>query len=586
MLTNLRLENFRGFDKYDIPLRNVTVIVGQNNAGKSTIVEALRLLSVVVHRYRNLSYNNPPSWSDLPKRYIGVAPSLKNMEINFLSFFHNYNDPPAIISAFFSDKSSVVIYLYAEDKIHAVIRDQNGKEISSRDQAYQVDLPTVNIMPQVAPVNPQEVVLTDNYVKGAISSSLAPLHFRNQLRVFYNLFPEFQEIVEETWPSVQIKELIGRERLPGRQLSLHVRNEGFVAEVAAMGHGLQMWLQTMWFLTLSKRASTVILDEPDVYMHPDLQRRIIRFLKNRHRQIILTTHSVEIMSEVQPDEILIVDKKRTKSMFASSLPAVQKIIENVGSVHNIHLAKLWNARRFILVEGKDLKILKQFQNTLFPNTQEPFDSIPHMSIMGWGGWNYAVGSSMFLKNALGEKIITYCVMDSDYHTNKEIIERKSEATTRGVQLHIWAQKEIENYLIDPTVIHRVISKRIARRTKGPTVAEIQSKIKDISDTMEETVFDAVSTEIRKYKHSLGQGGANKEARKILKMKKQDENGLLSLVSGKELLSLLLQWSQAEFGVAFSLITIAKEMASHEIPEEVSKVISTIENEETFVYDDK
>jgi AAA15 family ATPase/GTPase len=35
MLTGLTVENFRGFDKHKIPLNEVTVIVGQNNAGKS-----------------------------------------------------------------------------------------------------------------------------------------------------------------------------------------------------------------------------------------------------------------------------------------------------------------------------------------------------------------------------------------------------------------------------------------------------------------------------------------------------------------------------------------------------------------------
>ena len=48
---------------------------------------------------------------------------------------------------------------------------------------------------------------------------------------------------------------------PGDPLFLHVRNEEFVGEVAKMGHGLQMWLQTMWFLTRARDASTLILDE-------------------------------------------------------------------------------------------------------------------------------------------------------------------------------------------------------------------------------------------------------------------------------------------------------------------------------------
>ncbi len=46
MLSELRLENFRCFEDHTIPLRPLTIIVGRNNAGKSTIVEALRIVSI------------------------------------------------------------------------------------------------------------------------------------------------------------------------------------------------------------------------------------------------------------------------------------------------------------------------------------------------------------------------------------------------------------------------------------------------------------------------------------------------------------------------------------------------------------
>jgi AAA15 family ATPase/GTPase len=45
-LIELRLQNFRGFQDHRLPFRQTTVVVGQNNAGKSTIVEAPRLLAV------------------------------------------------------------------------------------------------------------------------------------------------------------------------------------------------------------------------------------------------------------------------------------------------------------------------------------------------------------------------------------------------------------------------------------------------------------------------------------------------------------------------------------------------------------
>ena len=131
MLTSLTVENFRGFSKHKVPLKEVTVIVGQNNAGKYTLVEAFRLVAIVTGRYKNLSYHQSPSWADLPKAYYGVSPSLQNLEINFDSIFHRYSDPPGVITATFSDNSTVTIYLAGEDKVFAVIRDKNGQIVKS-----------------------------------------------------------------------------------------------------------------------------------------------------------------------------------------------------------------------------------------------------------------------------------------------------------------------------------------------------------------------------------------------------------------------------------------------------------------------
>jgi AAA15 family ATPase/GTPase len=59
MLSEITFRNFKCFSRHTIPLRPVTVIVGRNNAGKSTVVEALRLVSLVVSRleFRDLNWS-------------------------------------------------------------------------------------------------------------------------------------------------------------------------------------------------------------------------------------------------------------------------------------------------------------------------------------------------------------------------------------------------------------------------------------------------------------------------------------------------------------------------------------------------
>ena len=576
MLRELKIRNFRGFADHHLPLKDLTVIVGKNNAGKTTLVEALRLLSVVVSRYKNLPYRQPPDWTNLPKREYGVSPSLRNLEINFQSIFHRYQLPPAFIQGIFDNDSSVSIYLNDNEEIYAVIRNSSGDIIRGKNQAEEAGLPSVSIMPQVTPVQPTEKILTKNYVLSAMSSYLSSSHFRNQLNYLYEqYFSEFQQIVEDTWPGVQVMELFGRSNSLPSELILHIRNEDFVGEVGLMGHGLQMWLQTMWFLTHSARSNTIILDEPDVYMHPDLQRSVIRFLRDRFPQTILTTHSIEIMSEVDPENILIIDKARDKSNFATSLQAVQRITDNIGSVHNVHLARLSSSRRFLLVEGKDIRFLKHFQDILFPSSNIPIEVMPSMEIGGWGGWTHVTGSSMTLQNATGENIHIYCLLDRDYHTQEEINERHQKAKELGINLHIWSKKEIENFFILPSAVHRYISNLIAKRTTPPNLQEVINKIESLASDMEEDVFDTLSSEYLYRNRNKSAKNSNKYAREYIKPYK--ENGsMVPIVSGKSLLSKLSSWSQSEFSVQTSPIGLIKEFHASEVHPEMKHVITAIE----------
>jgi len=576
MLTKLRLQNFRCFDNHIIPLRPTTIIVGRNNAGKSTIVEALRLISIVVSRYQSSNYSDVPSWLDIQRRYRGISPSLKNMGFNFRTVFHRYGEPPAIITAIFNTRHTVTIYIGPEDKIFAVIKNPNGSPITTKGNARNVFLPKVSALPFVGPLKYNETILTSDYVNSTMSTSLAPLHFRNELNLFYEKFNNFTAYAENSWHGLRILELQGQGELPESELSLLVQDENFVAEVGWMGHGLQMWLQTMWFLTLTKDHPTIILDEPDIYMHADLQRKLIRLLRKFGKQVIIATHSIEILSEVEPEEVLIIDKRKKESKFTTSLPAVQQVINFIGGIHNLQLTRLWNSRQCIFVEGDDFSMLKHLHDTLFPDNQESLEEIPHISVGGWGGWNIAIGSSIFLKNSGGEEITPYCIFDSDYHTGDEIAKRFEQAERHKIQLHIWKKKEIENYLLIPEVIQRIIANNIPSGNLPPDVVDIANKVDDIANDLKNDSFDAIANEFQIQDRSGGVTTANRKARQKINDAWKTSEGRFSIVSGKNVISKLSEWSNTNYNVSFSSTGIAKELLPREIPSEVINVITAIE----------
>ena len=581
MLERLELENYRGFSEHAFDLRQSSVIVGYNNAGKSTIVEALRILGVITARVSRLNFSAPPSWTNLPLIEKGVAPAVDTLAIQFSTICNHYSDEPAQIRATFVSGEAIHVWLSSDASIFAQMRDTEGEPIRSKGQALRLDFPSIEVLPQISPLEQSERVLVENYVRRNFSTPLSSKHFRNQLKIDVANYRRFRQLAEETWKGIQIIQLEGARSDYGADLRLLVRDRDFVAEVGFMGHGLQMWLQTIWFLCRSKSTSTVVLDEPDVYMHPDLQRRLVRLVKGKFPQIIVATHSVEIIGDLDPSDILIVDRAHEESRFADTLPAVQQLIDRIGGIHNVHLARLWSARRCILVEGDDLSFLKSLHDKLYPSADFSFDEIPNSSIGGWDGWPYAIGQTMMAKNALGQKVRVYCILDSDYRIPSEITSRKEEADTREVELHIWSKKEIENYFLKPEVIARIICSRNAQLDSASVTANVQEKISNIALSLKDNVFDAYATRFRDLSPAKGVTAANRAARNLLEETFESAESALDRVSGKEVLRQLSGWIHHKYGRGVSLRDILKEMQPSEIQQEMGEVIEAIESNKPF-----
>ena len=585
MLESLTFSNYKCFANHSIAFRPSTIAIGRNNAGKSTIVEALRLVSLVANRAEHLKFCAPPGWAEQYRNRRGVQPSLEDLDIDFQAVFHRYNDPPATILAKFTNGSSVELFVGREKeqgRVHGVIRNARGAIAQSAREASLAKIPAIAILPQVAPVLKDETILNSEYVRRSLSTNLASRHFRNQINLLRHFYGDFRKIAEETWPGLRIDSFIGWGGGSGDPLRLLVQNEDFVAEISWMGHGLQMWLQTMWFLARSPSAKVVMLDEPDVYMHPDLQRRLIRFLRGRFPQTIITTHSVEMLSEVDPKEILIIDREQKESVFADTLPVLQLAIDGLGAIHNVQLARLWGAKKILLVEGDDMRILRRFHDLVYPDSLDSMASVPNISLGGWGGWNYAVGSAMLLENAGGEEISAYCILDSDYRTPTELDARQKEAQDRNVRLHVWKRKEIENYLAVPAVIQRVIA---VGCQKPPSLDEIAEKIVEITEGKKNEVQDNFAESFLLEDKSKGLKSAIAKARAFLDPIWSKSDYSHHRVSGKVLLSALSAWSKSQFGVSFGIPALLRSLRREDLASEVVAVISAIQTNEPFATED-
>ena len=342
-----------------------------------------------------------------------------------------------------------------------------------------------------------------------------------------------------------------------------------------MGHGLQMWLQIVWFLARAPRRAVVILDEPDVYMHPDLQRRLLNLVRQRFRQLLIATHSIEIISDVAPQAILSVDRKQECSTFVTSLPGLQEVITDLGTVQNIDLARLMRARSFCLVEGEDIALLRILQATATPEAH-PIDLVPGGQLGGRGGWGSGIPRRLPTRNAEGQSIRSYALLDRDYFPDEEVAERKAEAQQWKVELHVWERKELENYLLVPQAISRYIAESCSDPTTPPTTDDVEAEMdRYCEEIKDDVVYDGMVEVLLPRDKRRGPSGANKQARKRLNAAWRTREGRIAMAPGKALLSHLSGWSKTHFGVQFGPEHIARALRPDEISREVLGVVGAI-----------
>ncbi len=78
-------------------------------------------------------------------------------------------------------------------------------------------------------------------------------------------------------------------------------------------------------LVKSRNSSILLIDEPDIYLHSDLQRQMLTSLENPAPDILIVTHSTEIVSEVEPDDIVLIDKSRRSAKRISDRSKLTKV---------------------------------------------------------------------------------------------------------------------------------------------------------------------------------------------------------------------------------------------------------------------
>lgn len=557
MIKQLNITNFRCYEKSTITFNGTSILVGRNNAGKSTMIEALKIISSVTRKYKTMRFVSPPEWVGREPNN-GVSPNVENMNISDRGIFHMYGNPPAIIEALFSNGTSIKAYVGEDLSIFAVLYDEGGCPARNSKEAKKIDIPIIEVLPQISAVLDTEKIIKKHTVDGNRSTRLASRNFRNQLFYYNEAFPTFKSLVESTWERLKVSPIESVFVDDGQVLQFFVRVNDFEAEIGWMGHGLQMWIQTMWFISQCPSNAIVVLDEPDVYMHADLQRRLVRLLSPMFSQLIIATHSLEIIEEVTSECIIPIDSSKRQIKPIGNEASLQSLTKQLGSPFNIDLARIFISNQFILWDGDDAarKILSAFQSVLYPQDLHPLINLPKAFIDGWKDWEkVTMIADLFALNRMNMEL--FCILNSDYQSPSEIKLRKQEAKKHKINLLVWEKKEIENYAINSDVILRYI-----------THNKLQGIIdKDTLDNVIVSILNDMKEDVLTY----SSGATNTNVEELRNDYKQPSD----IVSGREFFNILSLWTQEEYGITISARQIVPYFHNEEVALEIKNVIAKI-----------
>jgi len=578
-ITNIKFSNFKALSDYSVSLQDTNILVGANNAGKSTIVSAFRILDVALKKARarnavriNLPGNRSCFGHQIPEEQITVT--LENVATN-------YNDEHSKIE--FKLSNNVILTLFfPNDGGCFFYSSKDGSSINTTSK-FKNDVPIkIQVIPVLGPLEHDEQYVTPDTVKNSLNTHRACRHFRNYWYHNNENWDLFENMIRTTWPGMEIfsPELNVEER----KLTMFVSENRIARELYWAGFGFQIWCQLLTHLSRANGSNLVVIDEPEIYLHPDIQRQLLNILRNIDSHILLATHSVEIIGEADPSEILLVNKTRKSAYRLRDIDGVQQAIESLGSAQNITLTHLARTKKIVFFEGaNDYKIVRRFAKILGFDILALGNDITALESGGYSSWSKIKSFCWGLKSTISTNLQVFAVYDRDYYCDEEIAEVQNELGPEITMLHIHERKEIENYLLNIVPLQRAFDAQLLSKSKRTGNTEVSSKtitdyLFEITDTDKNEIMAQYIAKNTTYHRGSTKDTSILSLEAIQKFEQlwSDINTRLSIIPGKSTLRKLRDLIQRDHSINLTDFQIIDSHHKSDIPNDLVELITKLE----------
>ncbi len=473
LLHYLELQNFKRFgDKQRIELDHPSVLIGPNNCGKTTAIQAIALWSQAVRTWLDSKGKAPPKERTSTSinrlnivsvpvqrtRYFwhNMAVRTGNRDIYFqitLGVLHEHKVEPVTMR--FRNQGNELVYCTPDETTLA------RSELIETAAGFNVRL-----LYPMSGLDIEEAVLQPGRIDVLLGQGQTAQVLRNLcLTVFQSSPGDWKKIVA-LMKRLFTVDLENPQETSRGSIDLfyrqtHVKDR---LDVSLAGRGLQQMLLIVAYL-YSDRRNVLLIDEPDAHLEILRQKQIYVLLREiaaeRESQVILATHSEVVLEEAREHNLTLLLQGQTNDL--AEKKDMLNTLRHYGTEHYIRARQ----RGYVLyVEGNtDIDVLRalakqlnqevdgvldQRVNAFYVKNTFPAASLNSELERVEGGFDAMPQRHFFALRPMVPDLRGLAILDNDGY-------ERNDSDEGGLQIVYWRRYEAENYFITPDVLRKYVT---------------------------------------------------------------------------------------------------------------------------------